>query len=121
MSLARDELWPLQEDGNLCETNPTYLPPPPGNYLSVLTLPILFSLHRQRAKPATKREMSQFHSDDYVDFLYRVNPENVNAYSKELMKYNIGDDSPIFDGLFEYSSISAGGSMGEVLSARICK
>lgn len=26
---------------------------------------------------------------------------------------NVGDDCPIFDGLFEYCSISAGGSMGE--------
>lgn len=25
---------------------------------------------------------------------------------------NVGDDCPVFDGLFEYSSISAGGSMG---------
>ena len=26
---------------------------------------------------------------------------------------NVGDDCPVFDGLFEYSSISAGGSMGK--------
>ena len=26
---------------------------------------------------------------------------------------NVGDDCPVFDGLFEYSSISAGGSMGQ--------
>lgn len=25
---------------------------------------------------------------------------------------NVGDDCPVFDGLFEYCSISAGGSMG---------
>lgn len=28
---------------------------------------------------------------------------------------NVGDDCPIFDGLFEYCSISAGGSMGMYL------
>jgi acetoin utilization deacetylase AcuC-like enzyme len=28
---------------------------------------------------------------------------------------NVGDDCPIFDGLFEYCSISAGGSMGALL------
>mgnify|MGYP002139182526 CR=1 FL=1 len=32
-----------------------------------------------RAKPATKREMSQFHTDEYVDFLHRVTPETVQA------------------------------------------
>lgn len=40
----------------------------------------------QRAKPATKREMSQFHTDEYVDFLYRVTPDNVDAYAKECLK-----------------------------------
>ena len=27
---------------------------------------------------------------------------------------NVGDDCPVFDGLFEYCSISAGGSMGKL-------
>ncbi|OCF54453.1 histone deacetylase RPD3 [Kwoniella mangroviensis CBS 10435] len=65
-----------------------------------------------RAKPATKREMSQFHTDEYVDFLHRINPDNAQQFAKEQVKYNVGDDCPIFDGLFEYCSISAGGSMG---------
>ncbi|EMD41662.1 histone deacetylase complex catalytic component RPD3 [Gelatoporia subvermispora B] len=64
-----------------------------------------------RAKPATKREMTQFHSDEYVDFLSRITPLNMNSYMKEQHKYNVGDDCPVFDGLFEYCSISAGGSM----------
>lgn len=40
----------------------------------------------QRAKPATKREMTQFHSDEYVDFLSRINPGNMNSYIKEQHK-----------------------------------
>ncbi|KAG6381404.1 histone deacetylase complex, catalytic component RPD3 [Boletus reticuloceps] len=64
-----------------------------------------------RAKPATKREMTQFHSDEYVDFLSRITPSNMNSYIKEQHKYNVGDDCPVFDGLFDYCSISAGGSM----------
>ena len=83
----------------------------------------------QRAKPATKREMTQFHSDEYVEFLARVTPGNMNSYIKEQHKCarcgllylfslttrapgNVGDDCPVFDGLFEFCSISAGGSMG---------
>ena len=27
------------------------------------------------------------------------------------MKFNVGDDCPVFDGLYEYCSISGGGSM----------
>ncbi|TFK20159.1 histone deacetylase complex, catalytic component RPD3 [Coprinopsis marcescibilis] len=64
-----------------------------------------------RAKPATKREMTQFHSDEYVDFLSKITPSNMNSFIKEQHKYNVGDDCPVFDGLFEYCSISAGGSM----------
>ncbi|KAF8898390.1 histone deacetylase complex, catalytic component RPD3 [Infundibulicybe gibba] len=55
-----------------------------------------------RAKPATKREMTQFHSDEYVDFLSRITPSNMNSFVKEQHKYNVGDDCPVFD---------AGGSM----------
>ena len=42
--------------------------------------------HDQRAKPATKREMTQFHSDEYVEFLARVTPGNMNSYIKEQHK-----------------------------------
>lgn len=32
---------------------------------------------------------------------------------------NVGDDCPVFDGLFEYCSISAGGSMGTASSCKL--
>ncbi|KAL9617054.1 MAG: hypothetical protein Q9160_008127 [Pyrenula sp. 1 TL-2023] len=64
-----------------------------------------------RAKPASKFEMTQFHTDEYVDFLQKVTPDNMDSYSKEQTKYSVGDDSPVFDGLFEFCTISAGGSM----------
>ncbi|SGZ08768.1 BQ5605_C030g10815 [Microbotryum silenes-dioicae] len=83
-----------------------------------------------RAKPATRKEMAQFHTDEYVDFLSRVTPDLIEqaaegmgvtgagtgaaragGISREMGKFNVGDDCPVFDGLFEYCSISAGGSM----------
>ncbi|KAL8822405.1 MAG: hypothetical protein Q9191_006856 [Dirinaria sp. TL-2023a] len=64
-----------------------------------------------RAKPASHLEMSQFHTDEYVDFLRKVTPDNMETYPKEQGKYNVGDDCPVFDGLFEFCGISAGGSM----------
>lgn len=64
-----------------------------------------------RAKPATKHEMTQFHTDEYVDFLAKITPDNMEQYAKEQGKYNVGDDCPVFDGLFEFCGISAGGSM----------
>ncbi|EME46763.1 histone deacetylase rpd3-like protein [Dothistroma septosporum NZE10] len=64
-----------------------------------------------RAKPASKYEMTQFHTDEYVDFLQRVTPDNMDSFMKEQGRYNVGDDCPVFDGLFEFCGISAGGSM----------
>ncbi|KAL8760751.1 MAG: hypothetical protein Q9184_003077 [Pyrenodesmia sp. 2 TL-2023] len=64
-----------------------------------------------RAKPASNHEMTQFHTDEYVDFLKKVTPDNMDAYLKEQGRFNVGDDCPVFDGLFEFCGISAGGSM----------
>src|ERR1700749_1944113 len=55
--------------------------------------------------------MTQFHTDEYVEFLQKVTPDNMENYNKEQNKYNVGDDCPVFDGLFEFCAISAGGSM----------
>ena len=112
-----NELRFIQEDGNIC-THP-----------QPVCLGSVSDIRDQRAKPATKREMTQFHSDEYVEFLARVTPGNMNSYIKEQHKCvrcgllylfslttrapgNVGDDCPVFDGLFEFCSISAGGSMG---------
>ena len=55
--------------------------------------------------------MTQFHTDEYVDFLRKVTPDNMDQYQKEQGRFNVGDDCPVFDGLFEFCGISAGGSM----------
>jgi hypothetical protein len=55
--------------------------------------------------------MTQFHTDEYVEFLQKVTPDNMEGFAKEQGKYNVGDDCPVFDGLFEFCGISAGGSM----------
>ena len=40
--------------------------------------------------------MTQFHTDEYVDFLQKVTPDNMDTYNKEKGKYNVGDDCPVF-------------------------
>ena len=34
----------------------------------------------------------RFHSEDYVDFLMRVTPQNVQNYTKSLTQFNMADD-----------------------------
>ncbi|KAI9731553.1 MAG: histone deacetylase [Cirrosporium novae-zelandiae] len=66
-----------------------------------------------RAKPASKHEMTQFHTDEYIDFLSKITPDNMEGFWKEQGKFHVGEDCdcPVFDGLFEFCGISAGGSM----------
>ncbi|KAI9784215.1 MAG: histone deacetylase [Peltula sp. TS41687] len=63
--------------------------------------------HLSRA--ATKEEMAEFHRADYLDFLERVQPDTSNKV--EFPQYNIGDDCPIFDGLYDYCALYAGASV----------
>jgi len=65
-----------------------------------------------RPRPANEYEMSKFHSDDYVDFLKRITPDNMHEYQRQLVRFNVGEDCPVFDGLFEFCQISSGGSVG---------
>ena len=39
-----------------------------------------------RPTPATVKEMTKFHSDEYIDFLYRVTPENLDQFNKYQQK-----------------------------------
>lgn len=61
-------------------------------------------------KPASEEQLLEFHSDEYIKFLKKVTPDtlNIKAAAKN---FNIGDDCPIFDGVFEYGSIYAGSSL----------
>ena len=65
----------------------------------------------QRPKRATSSQLTRFHTDDYVDFLEAVTPETVNQLTGHGSRYLVGDDCPSFEGLFEFCSISAGGSI----------
>ncbi|RKO89597.1 hypothetical protein BDK51DRAFT_17899, partial [Blyttiomyces helicus] len=68
-------------------------------------------LEINRTTPATMMEMTKFHSDDYIDFLRRVTPDNIDEVNKYQTKFNVGEDCPVFEGLFEFCSLSAGGSI----------
>lgn len=57
---------------------------------------------------ATKDELTQFHLEDYIDFLQLITPEKQHRMAQALNKFNIGDDCPVFDGMYDYSSIYTG-------------
>ena len=65
-------------------------------------------LSPQRATPA---DMMQFHTEEYINFLQMATPENILTQNGLYDKFNISEDCPIFDGLYEFCQISAGGSI----------
>lgn len=60
---------------------------------------------------ATFHDMCRFHSEEYVDFLYHLTPTNQPNFSKVITQFNVGDDCPIFDGLYEFCSRYTGASL----------
>ena len=57
-------------------------------------------------------EMTKFHSDDYINFLKIITPDNMSDYVRNLQRFNIGEDCPVFDGLYEYCQLYTSGSVG---------
>ncbi|CAD5229067.1 unnamed protein product [Bursaphelenchus okinawaensis] len=64
-----------------------------------------------RPFPASFEEMTRFHTTDYMQFLQSANPDNLRAFSKQMLKFNVGEDCPVFDGLYEFCQLSSGGSL----------
>lgn len=63
-----------------------------------------YGLHEQmdlyKPRAATRDELLAFHSEDYVDFLQRASP--TASTTEEHAQFNIGDDCPVFDGMYDY-------------------
>lgn len=74
-----------------------------------------YELHKKlevyRPHKAYPVELAQFHSSDYVEFLHRITPNLQHQYMKEMKRYNMGEDCPVFDDLFEFCRIYTGGTI----------
>ncbi|KAL2207174.1 histone deacetylase [Sarocladium strictum] len=74
-----------------------------------------FAMDNYISRAATYEELASFHSTDYLDFLGTVLPEpvprDVDNANPDL-KFNLGgSDCPLFEGLYDYCSLSAGGAL----------
>jgi histone deacetylase 1/2 len=65
--------------------------------------------------PARDRDLCRFHSDDCIHFLRSVMPETQQDQIHAFKRFNIGEDCPVFDGLYSfcqtYTSASVGGAV----------
>ena len=49
--------------------------------------------------------MTQFHSDEYIEFLRLITPDNQHEHMRQLKRFNCAEDCPVFDGLFNFCQI----------------
>lgn len=75
-----------------------------------------YGLHRKmdifRPRMLSASELTKFHSDDYINFLQLITPDNMCDYTRQLQRFNVGEDCPVFDGLYDFCQLSASGSVG---------
>lgn len=82
---------------------------------------LAYGLYRKmevyKPKMSTNQQMQKFHSEDYVDFLSKINPDNMKMYTSLMQKHNVGEytDCPVFDGLYEFCQLYTGCSMDAAL------
>ncbi|KAA0186253.1 Histone deacetylase [Fasciolopsis buskii] len=98
-----------------CSLGPNH-PMKPHRLALTHTLVVSYDLtdHMKVYKPyrASMNDMVTFHSQEYVEFLRDVTPNNVHTFPKEkLLTYNIGEDCPIFDGIYQFCSMYTGASL----------
>jgi hypothetical protein len=79
-------------------------------------LVVNYGLYRKmdvfRPKLVSAAQLTRFHSDDYINFLRLITPDNMRDYVRQLQRFNVGEDCPVFDGLFEFCQIYTSGSIG---------
>ena len=72
------------------------------------------------SRAATVEELVEFHKDDYIEFLSQVTPQSFASNYPWIKPgagypsgpiFGVGDDCPIFDGLFNYCSLYSGASI----------
>ena len=48
-------------------------------------------------------DLTTFHSDDYVDCLKHISPDNKERFADQMREYNFTDcDCPVFEYMYEY-------------------
>lgn len=90
-------------------------PMKPQRLAAIHSLVVNYGLDKEMLvlKPprATAIEMMRFHSKDYIDFLYRVSPRTADQFESLFPQFNIGEDCPIFDGIYNMNALCTGASL----------
>ncbi|KAL0440576.1 UNVERIFIED_CONTAM: Histone deacetylase 19 [Sesamum latifolium] len=58
---------------------------------------LLQHMHVLKPNPARDKDLCRFHADDYVAFLRSITPETQQEQLRQLKRFNVGEDCPVFD------------------------
>jgi len=65
-----------------------------------------------KPRKASIEDFYNFHSEDYIKFLERVTPDTAQMIEDRVMRrFNLGEDCPIFEGVFDFCSLYTGASL----------
>ncbi|EKX43933.1 hypothetical protein GUITHDRAFT_72637 [Guillardia theta CCMP2712] len=78
-----------------------------------------YELHHKmscyRPHKASPAEMRKFHTEEYIDFLLKITPDNMHEMADRMKQHNVGFvgqyDCPVFDGIFPFCQIFTGSSL----------
>lgn len=56
-------------------------------------------------------ELAAFHTPEYINFLATATPDNQEELNTQMIQFNMGEDCPVFDGLFDFCRLYAGASI----------
>ena len=78
-------------------------------------LVLSYDLHRKmevyRPRRSYPVELTQYHAEDYGEFLSRITPDTASEHMQSMQRFNLGEDCPIFEGLFDFCKLYTGGSI----------
>ena len=81
----------------------------------VLSYGLHYAMDCYDTRPALQDELAAFHTPDYLDFLAKIAPSNIKDFPElTQQQYGIGDDCPVFDGLYDYCSLYTGSTLSAV-------
>nr|AOE43212.1 histone deacetylase family protein type-1 histone deacetylase [Synstelium polycarpum] len=96
-----------------------YHPMKPHRLCLTNNLVINYGLHKKmdvyKARRADAQDLVRFHSSDYltssITYTYRVTPGTLGEFKDCVKRFHIGEDCPVFPGLYPYCQIYTGGSI----------
>ncbi|KAF2196309.1 histone deacetylase 3 [Delitschia confertaspora ATCC 74209] len=80
----------------------------------ILSYGLHYTMDLHEPLAATYEELAVFHDREYLDFLKKITPENVQHDDEFYLQAGFGGDSndcPVFDGLWNYVSLYGGASL----------